>query len=53
MIKDRISQAEYGCEEFAAKIAYEGARLAREVADEIMEGTDSCPSEDRYEVREE
>ena len=49
---NRISQAEYDCEEFAAKMAYEGARLAREVADEIMGGTDSCPSEDRYEVRE-
>ena len=31
---NRISQAEYGCEEFAAQMAYEGARLAREVADE-------------------
>ena len=30
---NRISQAEYGCEKFAAKMAYEGARLAREVAD--------------------
>ncbi len=29
-----ISQAEYGCEEFAEKMAYEGARLAREAADE-------------------
>ena len=29
-----ISQAEYGCEEFAARMAYEGARLAREAADE-------------------
>ena len=29
-----ISQAEYGCEEFAAQMAYEGARLAREAADE-------------------
>ena len=33
---NRISQAEYGCESFAAKMAYEGARLAREVADEMM-----------------
>ena len=32
-----ISQAEYGCEEFAAKMAYEGARLAREAADETAE----------------
>ena len=32
-----ISQAEYGCEEFAAKMAYEGARLAREAADEAAE----------------
>ena len=29
-----ISQAEYGCEDFAEKMAYEGARLAREAADE-------------------
>ena len=29
-----ISQAEYGCEEFASQMAYEGARLAREAADE-------------------
>ena len=31
---NRISQAEYGCEGFAATMAYEGARLAREAADE-------------------
>ena len=29
-----ISQAEYGCEEFAEKMAFEGARIAREAADE-------------------
>ena len=29
-----ISQSEYGCEDFAMKMAYEGARLAREAADE-------------------
>ena len=29
-----ISQAEYGCESYASQMAYEGARLAREVADE-------------------
>ena len=29
-----ISQAEYGCEEFAAQMAYEGARITREAADE-------------------
>ncbi len=29
-----ISQAEYGCESFAAQMAYEGARIAREAADE-------------------
>ena len=29
-----ISQAEYGCEGFAGQMAYEGARLAREAADE-------------------
>ena len=33
---NRISQAEYGCEGFAAQMAYEGARLAREVADETI-----------------
>ena len=31
---NRISQAEYSCEEFATQMAYEGARLAREAADE-------------------
>ena len=29
-----ISQAEYGCAELAGRMAYEGARLAREAADE-------------------
>ena len=29
-----ISQSEYGCEEFAVQMAYEGARIAREAADE-------------------
>ena len=29
-----ISQAEYGCGEFASKMAYEGVRIAREAADE-------------------
>ena len=29
-----ISQAEYGCEGFAAQMAYEGARIARAAADE-------------------
>ena len=29
-----ISQAEYGCEDLAYRMAYEGARLAREAADE-------------------
>ena len=29
-----ISQAEYGCEEFSGQMAYEGARIAREAADE-------------------
>lgn len=33
---NRISQAEYGCEGFAAQMAYEGARIAREAADEAM-----------------
>ena len=32
-----ISQAEYGCETFAEKMAYEGARIAREAADEAAE----------------
>ena len=31
---NRISQSEYGCEDFAARMAYEGARIAREAADE-------------------
>ena len=31
---NRISQAEYGCEDFAAEMAYQGARIAREAADE-------------------
>lgn len=29
-----ISQSEYGCESFASKMAFEGARIAREAADE-------------------
>ena len=33
---NRISQAEYGCEGDAGRMAFEGARLAREVADEFM-----------------
>ena len=33
---NRISQTEYGCEEFVGKMAYEGARLAREAADETL-----------------
>jgi len=32
-----ISQAEYGCEEFAGRMAYEGARIAREAADEAAQ----------------
>ena len=36
---NRISQSEYGCGDYAARMAYEGARLAREVADEYMGGT--------------
>ena len=36
---NKISQSEYGCEDYAARMAYEGARLAREVADEYMGGT--------------
>ena len=31
-----ISQAEYGCEEYAGKMAYEGVRIAREAADEAF-----------------
>ena len=38
---NRISQSEYGCEEYAAKMAYEGARLAREIADRYMSGKDN------------
>ena len=33
---NRISQKEYGCEDFASAMAYEGARIAREVADEAQ-----------------
>ena len=33
---NRISQAEYGCEGFAAQMAYAGAKIAREAADEAM-----------------
>ena len=29
-----ISQSEYGCDDFAGQMAYEGARIAREAADE-------------------
>ena len=32
-----ISQAEYGCEGFAESMAYEGARIAREAADEAAQ----------------
>ena len=32
-----VSQSEYGCGEFAFKMAYEGARIARQAADEVME----------------
>ena len=34
---NRISQTEYGCEEYAGTMAFEGAKLAREVADEAAE----------------
>ena len=33
---NRISQAEYGCEGFASRMAYEGARIAREAADQAQ-----------------
>ena len=33
---NRISQSEYGCEEFAGQMAYHGARIAREAADEAL-----------------
>ncbi len=36
-----ISQAEYGCEEFAEQMAYEGARIAREAADEAAQMAES------------
>lgn len=32
-----LSQAEYGCGNFAVQMAYEGARIAREAADEAQE----------------
>ena len=34
---NRISQTEYGCDEFARKMAYEGAKIAREAAQEAMD----------------
>ena len=34
---NRISQKEYGCEDLAAAMAYEGARIAREAADEAQD----------------
>ena len=34
---NRISQAEYGCEDIAAQMAFEGARIARMAADEASE----------------
>ncbi len=34
---NRISQNEYGCGDLAAAMAYEGARIAREAADEAQE----------------
>ena len=33
---NRISQAEYGCEEYVSKMAFEGARIAHEAADEAQ-----------------
>ena len=33
---NRISQTEYGCDEFASQMAYEGARIAREAADQAQ-----------------
>ena len=33
---NRISQSEYGCEEFAGQMAYHGARIAREAVDEAL-----------------
>ena len=38
---NRISQAEYGCEEFVGRMAYEGARIAREAADRANMGRPS------------
>ena len=34
---NHISQSEYGCGEYAAEMAFEGARIAREAADEAEE----------------
>ena len=33
---NRISQSEYGCEEFAGQMAYQGGRIAREAADAAL-----------------
>ena len=46
---NRISQSEYGCQEHASRMAYEGARLAREAADEYMWGQTE-QDEDDYEL---
>lgn len=37
---NRISQEEYGCAEFAFRMAFEGAAIAREAADEAMSSGD-------------
>jgi 5-methyltetrahydrofolate--homocysteine methyltransferase len=37
---NRISQEEYGCGSYAYKMAFEGAKIAREAADEAMEWFD-------------
>ena len=51
---NRISQSEYGCQDYAGQMAYEGARLAREVADEYMWGQteqDEYSDEDELEPK--
>ena len=50
---NRISQSEYGCEGFAAQMAYVGARLAREAADEAMAGAAEGRAEGEAEGRAE
>ena len=48
---NQISQSEYGCEDFAIQMAYEGARIAREAADEAEGDLTTCAQENLTAVR--